>query len=229
MPNETSPPSRPLFYRPSPGFWRTRYILKQAKKFQDLIRHRERWASDIDLAQPLKKLLPGIPEALWVQSIDLEIGKLQRPVHWALNHFGVSTSTLYKDRYAPEAEEPRRYDLVLDYFRLPRVSGETHAPFEAVMSIMNQGIGVVEVHKRHTAWNLINPISWIAYLIRLPITVMERAGFMGNEKTEEMMLGAYAKFMRLMMAAVVTFAAIRLGVKIPWKELVAKYIETLWK
>jgi len=229
MPNETSPPSRPLFYRPSPGFWRTRYILKQARKFQDLIRHKERWASDIDLAQPLKKLLPGVPEALWIQSIDLEISKGQRLVHWALNHFGVPTSTLYKDRYAPEGEKPRQYDLVLDYFRLPRVSGETHAPFEAVMSMMNQGIGVIEMHKRQTAWNLINPISWMAFLIRLPITVMERAGFMGHERTEELMLGAYAKFMRFVMAIILIFAAVRLGIKIPWQELFVKYIESMLK
>jgi hypothetical protein len=65
--------------------------------------------------------------------------------------------------------------------------------------------------------------------IRIPITVMERAGFGAHEKTQEMLLGGYGKFMRIAMALILSFLALILGVKVPWKEIVTGIINAILK
>lgn len=50
----------PLVAQPWPGYWRTREKIARAKRFQDLIRHKERWATEIDRAAPLEKLILGV-------------------------------------------------------------------------------------------------------------------------------------------------------------------------
>jgi len=225
MPDETRDDSvelePPVFLQPWPGYWRTHGFIKRAKRLQDLIRHRERWATEIELAQPLEDLFPGMDRVEASQHIEEEIGKLQQVVYWDLNRFAmVNTGVLYKDRYAVEGEPDRKYDLILDYFRLPRRNGEAHQPFEAVMRILNNGIGVFEARKKWAFWEMFNPIHWLAFIIRLPITVMKRAGFgPHNKRSQEMMVGGYAKFVRILMIAILVLVALKYGITVPWKDL----------
>jgi hypothetical protein len=58
---------------------------------------------------------------------------------------------------------------------------------------------------------------------------MERAGFIGHEKTEELMLGGYAKFMKIAMSVILFLIALRLGIKVPWKNLLDKVFDLILK
>jgi hypothetical protein len=214
-------PPRPLFMQAYPGYWRTKGKLERMERLQDLVRHRERWGGDLELALPIEKLLPHAPENKRHLFLDEEINKLLRVVYWDLHYAGVPTGMEYRSRYADAKQKPRRYDVILDYFRLPREPGSEHGAFEAVMRVLTEGIGVYEARLEAAKREIFNPVVWAAHLIRLPITVMERAGFVGHEKTEELMLGGYVRFVKIMMGVVVTLLALLLGVKVPWKEIVS--------
>ena len=56
---------------------------------------------------------------------------------------------------------------------------------------------------------------------------MERAGLVGHEKTNEIVIGAYAKIMKYVMLVIIVFVAIKLGVSIPWKDVVMRALEFL--
>jgi hypothetical protein len=225
------PLDRPLFMQPWLGYWRTKTKLERLRRFQDLIRHRERWAGGIDLAQPIEKLLPGVPEQMRSMRIPEEINKLMRLVFWDLNFFArVPTGVYYKDRNVVDnQEERRRYDLILDYFPLPREAGREHMAFESVMDVLNEGIGVLEARMKQARRELFNPLIWMAYLIRMPVTVMEWAGFGTHEKTQDLLIGAYARFMKIMMGVILILVTLLLGVKVPWKEIAIAVFNWIFK
>lgn len=232
-PEQESGPSKPLFFQPPPGFWRTRLKLKRITRLRDLIIHKERWPSHIDLAQPLAVLFPG--EKLDAnaystdQRIEQEIQQTRRMVWWDLNWIGVPTGVIWTERPVRGLEPERKeFDVVMDYFRLPRAENP-HAAFVAVIDVLQQGIGLWKGRLRQSKFELFNPVIWAAKAIRLPITVMERAGFGANEKSQELLLGGYGKFMRIAMGLILSFLALILGVKVPWKEIVTAIIDTIFK
>jgi|HubBroStandDraft_6_1064221.scaffolds.fasta_scaffold30862_3 hypothetical protein len=223
-------PERPLFMPPAPGYFATKRILKRIHRFQDLIRHRERWAADLEFACPLEDLVPAnVPEIQRVQYLDGEILRMMQGVHRAVNFAGVPTGVYYERRNPVDQENEREhYDLILDYQRLPR-QDDAYKSFQAVMGVLEQAIGVYDVRLNQAKREIFNPVAWAAHLIRLPITVMERAGLVGHEKTVEMVLGGYAKFMRVAMSVILILIALLLGVKIPWKEIVARLLDLIAK
>jgi hypothetical protein len=79
---------------------------------------------------------------------------------------------------------------------------------------------IENLEKIYHGSDFINPVIWAAYVIRIPITVMERAGFGASEKTQDMLIGWYARFMQFMMAIIVGLFMVREGIKFPWKEIV---------
>ena len=150
-------------------------------------------------------------------------------VWWDLHAIGVDTVVIHKEHsgFGKEGEE-KKYDLIMDYFRLPR-EGDGHAAFQAVIDNLEQGIGLYKGRQKQAWWEMFNPIVWAARAIRIPITVMERAGFGAHEKTQEMMIGGYARFMKIAMALILSFMALLLGVKVPWKDIVTGIINTIFK
>jgi hypothetical protein len=214
--------TEPLYVRRQPGYFHCRKALKRTKRFQDLIRHKERWAGDIDLAQPIEELIPDWQGNGGVARIELEIEKLQQLVQWDMQYIGATnTGYLWDDPYhvGPDPGEPRRFDLVMDYFRLPRPAGLEQAPFNAVMRMCNNAVGVLEARKQQTFWHLFSPIHWIAWLIRLPITIMETAGFGVHTESQRMVLRVYKITVSVAMLALLIFGAIKTGIAVPWKEL----------
>jgi hypothetical protein len=127
-----------------------------------------------------------------------------------------------------KAEVLVKYDLILDYYRLPRLP-HPQGVCELVLDALEQGIGAYERRFKQAKRELYSPVAWVAHLIRLPITVMERAGFAGHEKTQELMLGGYARFMRIMMGISVVLATLLLGIKVPWREIVSAVIDYIFK
>jgi len=219
---------QPLFRRPAPGYFETKRVLARLRRFQNLIRHKERWGGDLEFACPIEELIPpnlGMPERFPL--LDREILKAMNIVCWDINRAGVTTGVIYKHWDTLEGkEEKESYDVVLDYFRLPRLLHAQRA-YEAVMSTLEQAIGVYETRLMQSRREIYNPVVWAAHIIRLPITVMERAGLVGHAKTEEMVLGGYAKFMKISMAVILVLMAVKLGVTVPWKDVVIKVLELI--
>jgi hypothetical protein len=223
-------PERPLFMRPAPGYFTTRRVLKRLRKFQNIIRHKERWATDIRFACPIEEVLPpNTPVSEQVEVLEKEIHRMMHIVRWDINYAGVTTAVVHKHWDPAERKnQENRYDLILDYFRLPREPNSYQA-YEAVMAALEQAIGMYEARLRQAKRDVFNPVVWAAHLIRLPITIMERAGLVGHEKTAHMVLGGYAKFMKVVMALIVVFVALRVGVKLPWNEMFVKVLELITK
>jgi hypothetical protein len=223
-------PERPLFMPAAPGYFATKRLLARIHRFQNLIRHRERWAPDLEFACPLEDVVPAnVPEIQRGQYLDREILRMMQDVHRAVNFAGVPTSVYHEHRDPVDNhEEQERYDLILDYFRLPRWDNGYKA-FEAVMSVLEQAIGVYEVRLNQAKREFFNPVAWVAHVIRIPITVLERAGLAAHEKTASMVIGAYARSVQILMVIILVFIAVRLGVKIPWKEFVVRLIDLATK
>jgi hypothetical protein len=214
--------AQPLYQQRQPSFIHCRRALNRVKRFQDLIRHKERRAGDFDMARPIEELIPDYDLNRGTQMIDLEIGKLQQLVQWDMRYIAVTnTSYLINDpeHIGPEPDEPRRFDLVMDYFRLPRPMAREHAAYIAVMRMCNNAVGVLEARKRQTFWQLFNPIHWVAWLIRLPITILENAGFGGHTESQRMVLKIYKIAVSIAMLALLVFGALKAGIEVPWKEL----------
>ena len=200
------------------------------KRFQNLIRHKERWAPDIPLVCPIEELIPAdIPMPERFDYLDREILKAMNMVQRGVNYAGVPTGVIHKrwDGIEQKGVE-RRYDVILDYFRLPRDT-RPHDAYEAVMSVLEQAIGVYESRLKQAKWDFINPVVWLAHLVRLPITVVGRAGLESHDKSAEIVLGGYGKFMKFAMSAILVLIALRLGVRLPWKEVFAKMVELFAK
>jgi hypothetical protein len=228
---QTNPvPGHPLIVPPAPGYFRAKRILRGLRRFQNLIRHKERWAADIGNACPIEDFCSAdMPLHERFAFLDREILKAMQIVHRAVNFAGVSTRVIHRHWDSVEQKEVEQgYELILDYPRLPRGTRPQDA-YESVMSVLEQAIGVYESRLRQSKWDFINPVVWIAYLIRLPITVLERAGLVSHDKTAEMMLGGYAKFMKYAMSVILVLLALRLGVKMPWKDLFLKLIDLFVK
>lgn len=223
----------PLFWPAWPGYFQTKHRLKRMTRLRDLIIHNERWATHIDLAQPLEALFPGenLKSANYAttQRIDQEIRQIRRMVWWDLHYIGVDTVVVWKGRRILEHKEPdKKFDVIMDYERLPRQENG-HPAFQAVIDVLEQGIGLCKGRLRRAKMEMFNPIMWAAYAIRIPITVMERAGFGANKKTQDMLLGGYARFMRIAMAGILGLLLLLLGFKVPWKHIVDAIIDTIFK
>jgi hypothetical protein len=138
-------PGPPLIRQPAPGYFRTRRILKNLKRFQNLIRHKERWALDIPLACPIEELIAvDIPMPERFAYLDREILKAMNMVQRGVNYAGVPTGVIHKRWDGIEHKDvEKHYDVILDYFRLPRDT-RPHDAHEAVMSVLEQAIGVYE-------------------------------------------------------------------------------------
>lgn len=178
----------------------------------------------------IEELVPdGIPVDERPAYLDREILRAMQGVHWAANYAGVPTAVYWKDRDPIDDKETRQnFDIVLDYFRLPRHTRPQDA-YEYLMGVLEQTIGVYESRLKQSKRDFWNPVTWLAHLVRLPITVMERAGLMNHNKSAEMVLGGYAKFVRIAVGAIIVLILLRLGVKMPWKEAFAKVVDLLMK
>lgn len=232
-PQQKRQPEPPLFWPAWPGYFRTKLKLARMVRLRDLIIQNERWSGHIDLAQPLEKLFPDEkldPGTYAVkQRIDQEIRQNRKMVWWDLHQIGVDTVVIWKLRRAVGIdEEDRRFDVIMDYERLPR-DGDGHPAFQAVIDVLEQGIGLYKGRLRQAKFEIFNPIVWVARAIRIPITVMERAGFGANRKTQDMLLGGYARFMKIAMGILLGFLLLIAGFKVPWKEIVDAIIDTIFK
>jgi hypothetical protein len=225
--------SHPMFVQPPPGYRRSKSKLDRLERFKNLIIHRERWAGDVDAAPPVETLFADEEidrnSFRTVQRIEEEIKQNAPLVFWDLQWAGVPTAVDHRERDPVTGNVTvTKYDAITDYFRLPR-HGDGQAAYEATMDVLHQGIGVYKAMAKQAKRNRWNPVVWLAHFIRLPITVMEYAGLTAHPKAQEMLVGAYAWFMRIAMLALILSVSIHYGVKIPWNELFSGVVKTLFK
>jgi hypothetical protein len=196
------------------GYFQCRNRIALFKKFQHLIRHRERWGLDIKFAPPLETLIPKDTKHEDQRlAIEREINKLTMPVSVLLKQGGIQTVYVYRKEKpiypfplaAKEPEvEPIRFDIILQYFDIEKTGVSSRVNFEAIMRALDQGIGAYEFRKKTAFWEIFNPGMWIAHLIRLPIWILRRAGFAPSQ-------GFYESFIKTLMLIIVAGAAVRLG------------------
>jgi hypothetical protein len=108
------------------GYYECERRIAVLRKFQDLVRHRERWAAEIEFARPLKVLLPeGTTERNESAVIDQQIARLQTIVRVYLHQAGIETEISWTEpTYDQEMkiwrkESVGRYDIVGHYFTQP--------------------------------------------------------------------------------------------------------------
>ena len=122
----------------------------------------------------------------------------------------------YEKRHDEKVEIEQKYDLIRDYFSLPDdYSGEA---FNLTVSTLERAIGTYTAWKSRACKRLLNPIWWIAMLIHLPLRLLEMAD-LADEKTPAQLRTAYAWLIRIALLILISLAATKLGVSIPWQAI----------
>jgi hypothetical protein len=226
MAGEDEPPKRAHVPRPRypPGYFACRRVIARLKRFQDLIRHNQRWGHQVQFARRLDELIPKDTELAkvpWV--IESEINKLMPIISWDLRRVGIPTGVRWEDRddefemigTSPKFKKVRcNADLISDYFELPR-EGSNARFFDMVIAAVDRGIGAYEMLQRHALRRKYNPLDWIAFLLALPILVLERAGI-ASEETDSKLVTGYAWIIRILIAILLGLTVTKLGTSIPW-------------
>ena len=95
------------------------------------------------------------------------------------------------------------FDLVQNYFDLLGMAG----PLESIgrlVSALDQGIGYYGDLKRTAFWRMFSPVTWLAWFVRLPLTVLERAGVASSNRI-------YGWFIQGLVALILALVAQKLG------------------
>src|SRR5205807_8161356 len=123
----TSPPVIPRAPRlRRPGYFQCKHILERLHRFQDLVRHDQRWGTEIGFARPLEQLLPkGTRPENRPTEIHRQIHRLVPLVIQDLKRGGIPMEVEWPNRrYDPEKQRvveehaDRAYHLIGDYFQL---------------------------------------------------------------------------------------------------------------
>lgn len=151
------------------------------------------------------------------------INRLIQPIRHALWLAGVNTEMVL-EKYESESfgEDPkkvvRRFDLLEDYFG-PDHHGHFEQ-YERVIEALDRGIGSFEQQQKAAFRQLFNPATWLAWCVRFPITVFERAGLEGEEASSTA-LKIYGWVIRGLALLVLALLARKLGMTSAWEKLIS--------
>lgn len=196
-------------------------VIERLKRFQDLVRHHQRWGSGMRFARPIEDLIPKLTapqdvHAVVEREINRAIPGVSAELHWAGVHTGVS----YKRQEYVDGElkmVERHADLFINYFELPRDGGDASF-FNMLMNAIDRGIGVYEHWKGVAERRKRDPRFWIAQVINLPSVILQMAGF-HHEDTDSKLLSIYLWLLRIVILAILFFIATKLGLSVPWSSL----------
>ncbi len=190
------------------------------RKFQDLIRHHRRLATQLPLARPIEDLLPpNTDPARRPVLIEQEINRLIPEVSMHLDSLGVPTRISYSKlefdyESAKKKQVEHESDLIQDYFELVRRDGDA-AFLKMTIAALDRGIGGYDTWKVGAYDRRKNPLSWLAYLISVPSRLLHQAGF-DLDSTDSQVMAVYAFTIRALILIILAFVATKLGVSIPW-------------
>ena len=185
-----------------PGAIRSQFALNAIERFQNLVRHDTRFAGHLDFAPPLDKLIRGFKQSHARIQLDQEINRMIPIVWFYLRFAGISTGV---------TQGPKRYNLIDDYFELDRSKA-----FRILMEALEREIGYYRHRRSRGLFELLFPVHWIAFALRVPFRILELAGAPVPKTT---MGGVYAWFLRGIMGILILFIATLFGVKVPWEKL----------
>jgi len=233
MSTEASKSAQPVRRFRPPDYRHSKIRLARLRKFQDLLRHYQRWPDDLALARPLDQLIPqGTPPSDQRRMLELEINKLLVIVHRDVVEANVVPLVEYSwnephvDRATAEVvreEKKRLYDVITHYYQLVE-DHPYHKDFAAIMSVLEQAIGMYEARVKYTFGQLFNPIEWISWLVRLPLEILERAGLDQNDDMHKRAYSIYGWIIRVVFALILLLIAARIGIKVDWKELFSRTV-----
>jgi len=207
---------------PQPHYFLCRRVLMRLERMQNLIRLREPW--ERDLARPD----PAVPETdIHGREIALarEINRLIPLIVHHLDLAGISTEAVGQDwdehfdgQQMTRRQVERDWNVFEDYFELSARSDS----YQLQMQALERGIGWYSVRKERAFWELFSPISWIAFVIQIPIKALERAGVPMEDASSKGVLGI-AWVLRLSMLTLLGLACAKLGLSIPWDKIAALF------
>lgn len=208
----------------SPNYFECKWAIERLKRFQDLIRHDKGYADQVRYARSLVELIPELIKTKKIDEhwiIEREINRLipiiQNDLHLAhietlITH---KTSDLeYDDEKGVHKPKERKssYNLIRDYFELPN----KHEFFEMIIKSVERGIGWYLGRERNAFIEIFNPLSWLAFFIRVPIIIIQKAGI---ETSNKVVAESYAWLIKIIMLILLIFIATKLGISIPWSIL----------
>src|ERR1035437_6396832 len=144
-------PRRPASSRSGapPGYFSCKRRIEILKRYQNLVRHRERWADEMRFTPPIEQVIPEIsPTTDPLQRhklIDREISRSAVAVHDILNEIGIPTMIFQKVREPiPSPEGGRQFreektDIIAGYFQL-QAQRSNQEIFELLMRMLEEGI-----------------------------------------------------------------------------------------
>jgi hypothetical protein len=176
-------------------------------------------------ALPIEELLPEVDENDRWRVIEKEINRLVPLVSSVLDYVEIPTDVTLTDHDYDLVEGrtvrkkvKRSYDLIDHYFELPREGRQREEFFRLLMQTLERGIGGMEELQRVAVRRAFSPITWLAWIVEIPIKVLARAGVpMEDASSKGVQVVGWG--LRLAMFAGLTFAATRLGFSVPWGEL----------
>jgi hypothetical protein len=114
------------------------------------------------------------------------------------------------------SEKEEVFDVIEDYLELPH----KRYSFDAVMASVERTIGIYEEAKKVALLRSFNPLNWLAVLIRLPLTVLERAGLAEDPQTHSKLANTYTWILKITMLILLFLLASKLGLSIKWSDLI---------
>ena len=175
----------PKVLRFPPGIFECHRALNRLRRFKDLTRHHLHRSQDA--TQSLAELLPkNTPADRQQKALVAEINRLIPLVATALQAGRVVADIAWterNERLDVPTEERHHAHLISDYFYLYE-RGTVH--FQPMLvAVLDQGRGVYEMYRSASIRRKLNPISWIGFLVSVPVRVLIDAGLLSSERDED--------------------------------------------
>jgi len=198
-----------------PGYLECKSIIKRLETLKDLIFYYCPFAGYDEYATtPLEELIPGdFTRRMRDMKIKEYICKLIPLVRESL-FFGKINVAILSTRYKRGRKVVREFDIILDLFDY--LNGARTKPYDVVVNTLNQGIGYYENAEHRAFWELFNPLSWIAFILRIPLLIIQKAGLVSDEEVASKILIFYVWLVRIIILTGIAFLTAKLGISIPW-------------
>jgi len=198
-----------------PGYFSCGKILNEFNRFRDLVLHYIPFAGyEEQESRSLKELLAkDIQETKQrYQTLKKNIDEMIPPIKKYLYRAGIETKIKSKG-YEPGSLKimEKEYDIILDIFQLPhRLDAEI---YDMLISTIDRGIGFYKRLRKQELINLVSPISWIAYIFRIPLLIIQRTGLVTNDEGASLLLKLYIWVVRLIVLLILLLIAKKLGIE----------------
>ncbi len=172
----------------------------------------------LQFAQPIEKLIPPFKDTFERQHyLDTEITRLTPIVSLFLREVGLFT-TFYRTNIdshgAPTSTKQESFDILIAYLHASPGSLDGQRMIRPLMTLLEEGIGTYLARQDNARREFFYPTVWLAYLIRLPITVLIRAGILPSG---EFVANIYTKIIYYLIILGFALFAVRQGI-LTWKE-----------